>query len=46
LKVEQTILLVEFLSAANVHSTEMRFEFKQQQNLGMVRQTMGLGLEI
>jgi len=38
--------LVTILSAANVHSIEMRFEFKQQKNLATARQTNGNGLEI
>jgi len=39
----KTLLLVNFLSAANSHSTELRFEFKQQKNPATTRQTEGLG---
>jgi len=35
----------QFLSAANDHSTEQRFEFKLQKNLATARQTEGFGLE-
>jgi len=42
-----TLLLVrQFLSAVNVHSTQLRFESKQQKNLGSARKTEEFGFKI
>ena len=39
------LLLHIFLSAANVYSTELRFEFKLKNNLATATQTEGFGLK-
>jgi len=45
-KFEHILIIFLILFAANVLSTELRFEFKRQKNLAMARQIKGFHLEI
>jgi len=43
--IKKDYFLWKILPAADVHSPEMRHEFKKQKNLAMARQTLGFGFE-